>query len=164
MLGYPHTSNWDVPLGLLVFKSLGVRLHWVGKDSLFKWPMGMLIKKLGGVPVDRSKSQNFVQQVIDIYNKFENMVIALSPEGTRGFTEYWRTGFYHIACGANVPIATAFLDYKNKVGGFGPLIWPTGNIEKDLERMKEFYYDMKGKFVENMGKIQLRPNNDKNEK
>jgi len=162
MVGYPHTSNWDVPIGLLVYKSLGIRLHWVGKDALFKWPLGILIKKLGGVPVDRSKSQNFVQQVVEIFNKFENLVITLSPEGTRSFSEYWRTGFYHIACGAEVPIALAFLDYKRKTGGFGPLIWPSGDIEKDVEKMKEFYNDMKGKFVENMGRIQLRPNSTPN--
>lgn len=160
MVGYPHTSNWDVPVGLLVFLSMGVRLHWVGKQSLFKKPLGWFIKKLGGIPVDRSKSQNFVQQVIDKFNEFDELVLTLSPEATRGKSAFWRSGFYYIAHGARVPIGLAFLDYKKKTGGFLGVVHPSGNIEKDLQIIKEHYRGVVGKKEQDMGEIKLAPPND----
>jgi len=156
MIGYPHTSNWDVPIGLLIFTALGVRLHWVGKDSLFKSPLGWALKKLGGIPVDRNRSQNFVAQVVDKFKELDELVLTLSPEGTRSKSEYWRSGFYHIAIGAQAPIALAFLDYKKKVGGFGPFIRPGGDIKKDLAQIKAFYQGISGKIARNSGAIRLR--------
>ena len=160
MLGYPHTSNWDVPIGLLIFLAMGVRLHWVGKQTLFKMPFGWFMKKLGGIPVDRSRSQNFVRQVVDKFNDFDELVITMSPEGTRSKSPYWRSGFYHIARGANVPVALAFLDYRQKRGGFLGAFVPTGNIRGDLEIIKKHYVNVYGKIVENMGEIKLPPATD----
>jgi 1-acyl-sn-glycerol-3-phosphate acyltransferase len=157
MIGYPHTSNWDVPLGLLVNTALGVRLQWVGKHTLFKKPLGYISRWTGGIPINRETTKNFVQEVADVFKEHERLVITLSPEGTRGKTDFWRTGFYYIALGAGVPIACAFLDYKNKRGGFGPLIYPSGDLEKDFEQFRAFYSDIRGKYPELMGNI--RPSN-----
>ena len=155
MIGYPHTSNWDVPIGLLIFTALGVRLQWVGKHTLFKNPLGYLSRWLGGIPINRETTKNFVQQVADVFKEHDTLVITLSPEGTRSKTEFWRTGFYYIALGAGVPIACAFLDYKNKRGGFGPLLYPSGDIEQDFETFRAFYSGISGKFPELMGEIRL---------
>ena len=157
MIGYPHTSNWDTLLGLLVFKALGVRLNWVGKHTLFKPPLGWLIRWMGGIPVDRSDPRDFVQQMIDIFKVSDELVLTLSPEGTRKKTDHWKTGFYRIAVGADVPVALAFLDYSRKTGGFGPLLHPGDDLEKDLEIIQEFYAPIKGKFPELMGDIRLKP-------
>ncbi len=157
MIGYPHTSNWDVPLGLLVNTALGIRLQWVGKHTLFKNPLGYLSRWAGGIPINRETTKNFVQQVADVFEEHEKLVITLSPEGTRSKTDFWRTGFYYIALGAGVPIACAFLDYKSKQGGLGPLIYPSGNLEKDFEHFRAFYSGILGKYPELMGTI--RPSN-----
>jgi len=157
MIGYPHTSNWDTFIGLVVFKAMGVRLHWVGKHTLFKPPLGWFIRLMGGVPVDRKDPRDFVQQMIDVYNASEELVLTLSPEGTRKKPEYWKTGFYRIAKGANVPIALAFLDYSRKVGGFGPLIYPSDDLEKDIKIIQKFYAPVKGKFPELQSEIRIKP-------
>ncbi len=157
MLGYPHTSNWDVPLGLLIYAAAGVRLNWVGKHTLFKKPFGWVIRLIGGVPVNRDTTKNFVQLVAEVFQNHKELALALSPEGTRSKADYWRTGFYYIAKEAGVPIALCFLDYEKKRGGFGPLIIPTGNIETDFEKFKDFYSGIKGKNPEDMTTIQLRP-------
>jgi len=157
LLGYPHTSNWDVPLGKLIFSVLGVRLHWVGKHTLFKKPQVWITKPLGGIPLNRDQTKNFVQAVVDVFKSTDELVLTVSPEGTRTKTDFWRTGFYYIALGAKVPIALGFLDYKNKRGGFGPVIHPSGNLEADLEIIKEFYADKYGKNPEEMGTIRPRP-------
>lgn len=155
MVGYPHTSNWDVPVGLLIFTALGVRLHWVGKHTLFKFPLSLITKTIGGIPVNRSTTKNFVQQVIDVFNNSEKLVLTVSPEGTRKKTNFWRTGFYYIAQGANIPIATGFLDYKNKQGGFGPLVKPSGDIEADFKIFYDFYSTKTGKLPQDMADIRL---------
>ncbi len=159
MIGYPHTSNWDTFIGLLIFTSMGVRLKWLGKHTLFKGPLGWLMRMVGGVPVVREKSQNFVQSAQQIFKENEEFVLTLSPEGTRKKTEYWRTGFYYIALGAGIPIAVAFLDYPRKTGGFGPLVWPSGNIVEDIEKIRNFYEsnDIHGKFPENEGPVRIPP-------
>lgn len=158
MLGYPHTSNWDVPLGLLIFAATGVRLNWVGKHTLFKKPFGWVIRLIGGVPVNRDTTKNFVQLVADVFNNHEELALALSPEGTRGKADFWRTGFYYIAKEAGVPIAFCFLDYGKKRGGFGPLLMPGDDIESDFEKFRDFYSGIKGKNPQDMTAIRLRPN------
>jgi len=151
-----HTSNWDFLIGLLAALSMGFWPQWIGKDSLFRGPFGGIMHWLGGMPVDRSKSTNFVDQIIELYNQHEHLVIAIAPEGTRGKTTHWKTGFYHIAQGANVPIVTSFLDYKRKIGGIGPMFIPTGDIETDMIAIREFYRGVTGKNPAGQGDVQLR--------
>lgn len=159
LVGYPHTSNFDTLLGIFLYTAMGVHLHWVGKESLFKGPLGWLFKKTGGIPINREHSQNFVENIKTIFNAQKRLVIALSPEGTRKKTDYWRTGFYYMALAAHVPIALGYLDYSTKTGGFGPLIWPSGNIEKDLQQIRTFYKKIRGKHPQHEGKIAIRPKN-----
>lgn len=146
VIAAPHTTNWDLPIMLAVAIYYRVRLRWMGKDSLFKGPFGWLMHALGGIPVDRSKSNNAVAQMVARYNEADALLVAIPPEGTRAKTRYWKTGFYHIANGAGVPIALGFLDYARKVGGIGSVLQPTGDYDADLERIKEFYADVKGKY------------------
>lgn len=157
MVGAHHTTNWDLPFGLLVMTALGVRVHWIAKDTVFKGPLGKLAYWFGGIPVNRRERTNFTQQIIEKFDEADELVIVISPEGTRSKTDYWRTGFYYIAHGANVPIVMAFLDYSSKTGGFGPSIKTSGDIEKDLEKMGRFYAGVRGKYPHNHGRIELKP-------
>ena len=157
MIGAPHTSNWDLLSALLIKYGAGLNMRWIGKDSAFHWPLGGVMRRLGGIPVNRHSSHNFVSQVVETFNRLENLVIAISPEGTRSKTHYWRTGFYYIALGAGVPIALGYVDYGNKVVGIGPSITPTGDIQADFVHIKEFYSGIKGRHPELQGEIKLRP-------
>lgn len=156
LIGVPHTSNWDFPLGMLGLVALGVRRDWVGKHTLFKPPLGWFMRALGGIPLDRTRRHNFVEQVIAAFDEADEMAIALTPEGTRSHTPYWKTGFYYIAVGAGVPIVLGFIDYAEKRVGFGPLLEPTGDIDADLEIIRGFYADKTGKRPEKKGEIRIR--------
>jgi 1-acyl-sn-glycerol-3-phosphate acyltransferase len=149
VIAAPHTSNWDLPFMLGVALKFRIRLHWMGKDNLFKPPFGWFMRALGGIPVDRSKSNNAVAQMIRIFDDADQLAVAIPPEGTRSKVRYWKTGFYHIAHGAGVPIAMGFLDYKRKVGGIGMTMKTSGDYDADLEIIKRFYADVTPKHVEN---------------
>ena len=116
-----------------------------GKAAMFRWPFAAALRWLGGIPIDRSKSHNVVEQSIQAFHKLEKLIMVVPPEGTRKKVSYWKTGFYHIAQGANVPIVLGFLDYRRKVGGIGPTFHPTGHIEKDLQMIQAFYAAVTGK-------------------
>jgi len=139
IVGAPHTSNWDLPYTLAAAVHYGVRAHWMGKDSIFKWPMGGLMRWLGGIPVDRSQSNNAVAQMIEKFAASDRLVLVIPPEGTRGKITRWKTGFYHIAVGAKIPLALGFLDYKRKAAGIAKVFHPTGNFEADLAAIQAFY-------------------------
>lgn len=139
VIAAPHTSNWDLPFMLGVALHFRTRLHWMGKDSLFKPPFGGLMRLAGGISIDRSKANDVVAQTITHFRDAKRLAIAIPPEGTRSKVRYWKTGFYHIAHGAGVPIALGFLDYKRKVGGIGMTLSPSGDYERDLEIIKGFY-------------------------
>ncbi len=160
VIGYPHTSNWDFLVTLLFMIAEGVPIRLLGKASLFRGPVGVLMRALNAIPVDRSKRNNLVDQVADLFAEHESLIIGISPEGTRKRSPRWRTGFYYIALKAQVPIVLAFLDYGNKVCGFGPAIMPTGDIEADFERIREFYAGVKGKHPHQQGEIVLHPRRD----
>ena len=157
LIGAPHTSNWDFPIGMLALIGLGVKRNWVGKHTLFRPPLGWLMRALGGVPLDRTKRHNFVEQVVAAFDGTDEMVIALTPEGTRSHTPYWKTGFYYIALGAGVPIILGFIDYPRKRIGLGPVFRPTGDLDADLDRIRDFYADKTGKKPENEGEIRAPP-------
>lgn len=155
IIGAPHTSNWDFFLTLLIGFSAGIKLHWVGKDSLFHWPFGGLMKLLGGIPVKRGARSGFVDQIVAAFQEHDELVICIAPKGTRGKTRYWKTGFYYIALGAGVPIALGFVDYARKMCGVGPTIMPTGDIQADLVPIREFYADKTGKFPHQQDVIEI---------
>ncbi len=145
LVAAPHESNIDFILLLAIGFVLGFKLYWMGKNSLFKGPLGPITKWLGGVPVDRSKSNNLVDQMVNNFKTINGLILTIPPEGTRSHVERWKTGFYYIALGANVPIALGFLDYKRKVGGFGPICYPCGDIDKDLKKIQRFYSNIIGR-------------------
>ena len=145
MIVAPHTSNWDMLVGMMIALSFLLKLSWLVKESLFRWPFGGFIKWLGGIPIDRSKSSNVVAQSIQTFKENKQMVLAVAPEGTRKKATSWKTGFYHIAKGANVPIVMGFIDYARKVGGIGPTLMPTGAIEFDMQKIRFFYDKITGK-------------------
>lgn len=144
----PHTSNWDLPIGLAIAFALKLKGYWLGKDDLFRWPFHGFFRWLGGIPIDRSKSSDIVVQMVQVFKERANLTMILTPEGTRKKVTYWKSGFYHIARCANVPIVLAFLDYLRKAGGVGPVFYPTGDIEADMEYIRAFYATVTGKHPE----------------
>lgn len=142
----PHTSNWDFPFTLAAGAVLGVRMSWLGKASLFRGALrGRFMRWLGGIAVDREKRTDVVKTVVELLSKEEELFVVLSPEGTRGQAARWKTGFYHMAVGANVPLVLGYLDYGKKTAGFGAVFWPTGDIDADMREIRAFYKDVTAK-------------------
>lgn len=145
----PHTSNWDFPLGLLVRSVLRRKVVYLAKSSLFKFPFGYLFRAMGGYPVERSKSTNFVQAVVNVFNRKEEFAVCISPEGTRKKVDKLKTGFYYIAKSANIPLVLCKFDYGTKTVTYDKPYYTTDNIEKDFEYIINFFKDAKGKIQEN---------------
>jgi 1-acyl-sn-glycerol-3-phosphate acyltransferase len=145
IIAAPHTSNWDFPFMLAAAYVIGFRISWMGKHTLFKGPFGPLMRRLGGIAVDRRAPQNLVQQVAERFAQSDELVLAVPPEGTRKKVEYWKSGFYQIARGARVPVVLGFLDFERKVGGLGPVLMPTQDARADMDRIRAYYRDIRGK-------------------
>ena len=156
LIGAPHTTNWDLPLTLLCFWSIQKKITWIAKKQLFIGPLNFLFRTLGGIPVDRSASTGFIQQVANQIQQHDEIILCLAPEGTRKKTPHWKSGFYYIASTANVPIYFGYIDYEHRVLGFKSGIMPSGDIEQDFSTIKFFYQDIKGKYPENQGPIKLK--------
>ncbi len=136
--------------------ALGWHINWLGKHTLFSGPAGPIMRAWGGVPVDRRSKQDLVSQVVERFNAGEQIALAIPAEGTRSYSKYWRSGFYHIAKGANVPIVLSFLDYERRTGGVGPAITATGDVAADMEKIRAFYLGMAGKYPNLSGPPYLR--------
>jgi 1-acyl-sn-glycerol-3-phosphate acyltransferase len=135
----PHTSNWDFIVGVTAKFALGLDISWLGKHTVFRRPTGGLMRWLGGIPVDRRQAQGVVRQCVEEFQRRSRLLLGLSPEGTRSQVQRWRTGFYHIALGAGVPIVLVSFDYARRVIGLGPVVEPSGRLDEDLERMQAHY-------------------------
>lgn len=157
LIAAPHTSNWDFPLGLLVKFSEKIPLNYLGKGALFDSPFGWFFRALGGIPVYRKKKLNMVDQMVEQFNQRDQMILAMSPEGTRSYLEYWKSGFYHIAHKAGVQIAMGTLDFGKKEVLLGHAFMPSGDLQKDMEIIRTFFKDVQGKKPENQGPIRLKP-------
>ena len=144
----PHSTNWDMPIMLAVCYAMGVNPSWLGKKELFRWPFGGFMRWLGGVSVDRGARQNVVQQVVDLYGVSDRLYVVIPPSATRGRAQHWKSGFYHIARGAGVPLMATFLDYRRKVGGVGPVFHPTGDLKADMDILRTFYAGVVAKYPE----------------
>ncbi len=153
----PHTSNWDGFWMIVAKTALGLEAHFLAKHTLFWWPLGALLTRFGAMPIDRSRGAGVVQQLIDIFNASDRLFLALAPEGTRKWTPHWKTGFYRIALEANVPIVLAFIDYKNKRMGIGETFRPSGDVEKDLKFLRDFYRPYMPRRPRNKGPIAFPP-------
>ena len=152
----PHTSNVDYLMMLAVSWYQGFTLSFLGKDSLFNGPIGIIMRMTGGVPVDRRSPQGLVGQLVDRFAENPDMVLAVPAEGTRRYSEYWKSGFYRIAVAADVPICLAFVDRATKTTGCGPMLRPSGDLAADMDVIREFYGSKVGWKPENFGPIRLR--------
>ncbi len=144
LIGAPHTSNWDFPLMLLVVLKLRLRVFWMGKHTLFPFGLGWLMKWLGGIPVNRTASHNMVSETVRQYQQNDELVVLIPPEGTRKKVERWKTGFYHIAVNAEVPILLGYVDAAKKEAGIADFFNPGGDIDKDMAEIRAFYANKKG--------------------
>lgn len=144
VLGAPHTSNWDFILMLATGWKMGVRFRWLGKKQMFARPIGGLMRALGGIPVDRSNPHGLVEELVRRTEEGEKYLLVITPEGTRGESEYWKSGFYRIARQAGLPIVMGFIDRDNMRAGLGPTIELTGDVTSDMDRIREFYSGKRG--------------------
>ncbi|MBK6530457.1 MAG: lysophospholipid acyltransferase family protein [Deltaproteobacteria bacterium] len=157
-LGYPHTSNWDGLLMIAFATRLGLKARWMIKDDWTRGPLGAALRGLGAVGIDRSTSHSVVAQMIEEFGRHEEFVLGIPPEGTRSRTEHWRSGFYHIALGARVPVVPGYIDFGRRVVGMGPPMWMSGDVRADMDRLREFYGSLHLRAYEpaNVGPIRLR--------
>jgi 1-acyl-sn-glycerol-3-phosphate acyltransferase len=154
-IAYPHTTNWDLPFMLAVAYRLGVRPSWLGKRQLFRAPFGGFMRWLGGIPVDRSARTNMVAQVVERFADVDRLFLVIPPSATRHKAAHWKSGFYHIARGAGVPILCTFLDYTRKIGGIGPAIVPGDDLRADMDVIRAFYEGVEGLYPQNHTPIYL---------
>jgi 1-acyl-sn-glycerol-3-phosphate acyltransferase len=145
----PHTSNWDFIIGRFIFNLIGLPTKFLIKKEVFIWPLSILLKKLGGIPVDRSKKNNIIKEVANLFPQYDQLIITITPEGTRKLVKNWKRGFYHIAELAKVPIAVAYIDYSKKTAGIAFMLTPTGDYDKDFKKISALYYDKVARFPEN---------------
>ena len=144
LIGAPHTSNWDFIIAMATLFALGIKISWMGKHTIFRWPFIGILEWLGGVPIDRTvQSGGSVNQIIEAFNNHDKFVIGILPEGTRAKVSKWKSGFYHIARGAKVPIVLVRFDYDQKVMGVGPTIELSGDITADMIYIRTFFAGLK---------------------
>jgi 1-acyl-sn-glycerol-3-phosphate acyltransferase len=154
MLAVPHTSNWDLPIARAAFYLMGIPVRFTVKKEWMKFPFNLIGKPLGGIAIDRSpkkagdQRRSMTEAMIDLFAENKELVVLVTPEGTRSYNDKWKTGFYYVALGAKVPIALGYLDYAKKEAGVGLVFEPTGNIEADMQKIMDFYRNIKGKFPE----------------
>lgn len=143
----PHTSNWDFMVGMMALWALDIRITFIGKHTLFKGMFGTWLRSLGGIPVDRSKSHGVVGEVVDAFNASERMIFALAPEGTRRLDKGFKSGFLHMAHGAQVPIVLAYFNFPGRTICFGKVLRTSGDAEQDLQAVLAFYRPVRGKYT-----------------
>ena len=141
----PHTSNWDFIVGRLVIGSLRVPQRLLMKKEMFFFPIKYLLKSLGAMPIDRKKSQKMVDYIVEMFAENDDFVFSITPEGTRSYVEKWKTGFYHIATKANVPIVLGKIDYKRKFAGLADVIYTSGDFDKDFRQIVDILKDVTGR-------------------
>jgi 1-acyl-sn-glycerol-3-phosphate acyltransferase len=139
LIGAPHTSNWDFVVMLAGMFYYRIEVRWMGKDSLFRFPFGGFMKWLGGIPIDRSKANTVVSQMVEVFAHNDELVLLITPEGTRSKVERWKSGFYHIARGAEVPVLMGYIDFAKKEAGLHDWFQPGGDYDSDLEQIQAFY-------------------------
>jgi len=153
---YPHTSNWDFPVGYLAKLASGLPLHFVGKHTIFRWPFGAILRRMGGIPVDRRAPAGLLRQLVHEMESRPRMWLAIAPEGTRSYVDHWKSGFYRLAVEAKVPIGLAFIDWRERVVGVRTYLQPTGDEEADLARIRVVYEGKTGKRPELAGAIRFQ--------
>jgi 1-acyl-sn-glycerol-3-phosphate acyltransferase len=156
MIAAPHTSYWDFIYARAAFFMLEIPVRYTIKKEIMKFPLGPILRGLGAISIDRQKQktgdldkkESLVESMVRLFDNRDELMILVTPEGTRKRVDKWKTGFYYVALGANVPIILGFLDYKKKEAGIGPAIYPTGNVDEDIEKIKAFYRTKTAKYPE----------------
>ncbi len=150
MIMAPHTSVWDFVIGRIALWILGVKSRILIKKEFFRFPLGPLLRHMGGVSIDRgNRHNNVVKQVVEKFNENEKFTLVITPEGTRKYTKRWKRGFYDIATGANVPVVITYIDYAKKQAGVGESFIPTGNYDNDIIEIQNHYKNVSAKYPEN---------------
>lgn len=153
---YPHTSNWDFIIGVLFKLAAGLPARWMGKDSLFRWPLRRLFLRLGGVPINRRERTGFVAALLEEFARQEWMWLAVAPEGTRGYTDHWKSGFYRIALAGQLPVGLGFIDYATRSVGIDTYLTLSGDAETDFARIGAYYAGKRGRRPPLEGRIRLQ--------
>ena len=153
---YPHTSNWDFPIGLLFKIASGFEVSWLGKDTLFRWPVRRLLQRLGGIPVNRRDPSGFVDTLLAEFAGREWMWLGIAPEGTRAYTDHWKSGFYRIALAGGLPVGLGYIDYATRTVGIDTYVNLTGDPAQDLARIRASYAGKRGRRPKHAGDIRLR--------
>lgn len=154
MVAAPHTSNWDALYARLTLKAMNVPVRITIKDSYMKFPLGPFIRAMGGIGINRRPKQageerpSMVEVMTELFQQHDELVMLVTPEGTRALQPKWKTGFYYVALNAKVPIALAYMDYEKKIAGVGKVIYPTGNLEQDMQEVMSFYQNITPKHPE----------------
>lgn len=152
----PHTSNWDFPYMMLYGMAMGIRPRWVGKHTLFRAPFGGLMRWLGGIPVRRDAAHQMVDQLVETFRASDRLALVMPPEGSRSRMPYWKSGFYYVARGADVPIVMSYLDFSRREGGIGPMLQPGGDMVADMAHLRAFYADKRGLYPEKESPVRLK--------
>jgi 1-acyl-sn-glycerol-3-phosphate acyltransferase len=154
MIASPHTSNWDFPIARSAFSILKIPVRFTIKDSWFKFPLNLIFGPLGGIPINRKAKKegeerpSTVESMADLFKGKDDLVVLVTPEGTRSFRDEWKSGFYHVAKQANVPIGLGYVDYKNKIAGVGRMVYPSDDMASDMKIIMDFYKDIAPKHKE----------------
>ena len=156
LVGAPHTSNWDFILMLAIAWRLGIRVRWMGKDSLFAGRRGAFMRALGGVAIDRANPQSVVAEIVERLKSDESFCLVITPDGTRKGHSHWKSGFYRIARETGMPVVLGYVDRSTMTTGLGPTMELTGNLRADMDRVREFYADKAGFTPENRIEPRLR--------
>ena len=152
----PHTCNWDLLLGLLTKAGFGLKASWLAKEAIFRWPIAGLLRRLGGIPVRRNQREGLVGQVVAAYAAADSLIVGMTPEGTRSLTRYWKSGFYHIALGARIPIVLASIDRPTRCIALGPTLQLSGDPHRDMEAIRFYYANVQGIHPEKASPVRLR--------
>ncbi|MEY3946798.1 MAG: hypothetical protein RJB03_1504 [Bacteroidota bacterium] len=157
VIAAPHTSNWDFVYAVAIFKMLKLKIRYLIKRELNFFPLSILLKNTGAIPVERSKRHNLTDEIVNMLKSSDELLVAIPAEGTRSRVEKWKSGFYYTALNAGVPVLPGYLDFKKKEGGFGEPIYLSGDKAEDMKKLKDFYSDKTGKHPElfNLGAIRL---------
>jgi 1-acyl-sn-glycerol-3-phosphate acyltransferase len=150
----PHTSRWDLSLTVLTGVATGIQVRWVGKHTLFWWPNRLLLRAIGGVPVDRSGGKDAVKAIAQVFGEHQDLALAISPEGAKRWRPWWRSGFWYVAQAAEVPIVVAALDWGQKVARIGPTFVPT-TIEADMDRIRAALREVVPRHPDRFGPVRL---------
>jgi 1-acyl-sn-glycerol-3-phosphate acyltransferase len=156
ILVYPHTSNWDFIIGLLFKLGVGLPAHWMGKHTLFRWPLAGFFRYSGGIAIRRDEHSGAVEATLAEFAKRDHMWLAITPEGTRSRTAYWKSGFYRIALAGNLPVGLGYIDYATNTVGIDTYLMLTGDKVADFARIRAFYATKRGRWPQNAGEIRLR--------